>query len=284
MNREISSNIQVGTRVYSGLYGGRDGIIYAINGKQSPDSVRSLGGGVMMMGGSATFDIVFDNGTESRALPECILRGVQWRIYAEVARPEEIAFLREYAASETERKRVEAAAAAKKFAADKDALRADPRYSKLKQTGNGDGGGKLVASNLRIELKAAFPGVKFTVRSDYNSVRVGWLDGPTTDEVKALTGKYEAGHFDGMDDSYHYSRSPFTEVYGSAKYVFENRSHSVPALIEAVKVIQEKYDCAPITVKESSHDASGYIETQSNDDQRHVYAYLEKRYPFDAQQ
>ena len=159
MNREISTHIEIGTRIHSILYGGRDGVIYAIHGHQSPQSVRSLGGGVMMMGGSANFDIVFDNGTETRGLPECILRGVQWRIYADVARPEEIAVLREHATSEGERKRLEAAEAAKKFAAEVEALRVDPRYSKLKKTGENDGGGKLVAANLRIELKAAFPGV-----------------------------------------------------------------------------------------------------------------------------
>jgi hypothetical protein len=280
VTREISSHVEIGTRVYSGLYGGRDGVVYAIHGNQSPESVRVIGG-VMHMGGSANFDIVFDNGTETRSLPECILRGVQWRIYADVARPEEIAFLREHAASEGERKRIEAAEAAKKFAADVEALRVDPRYSKLKKTGENDGGGKLVAANLRIELKAAFPGVKFTVRSDYNSVRIGWVDGPTIDDVKALTGKYEGGHFDGMDDSYHYSRSPFTEVYGSAKYVFENRSHSVAALTAAAKFIQDKYDCGPLIVRDGYGGA--YLDRTSNDDQRHVYDYLEKRYPFNAE-
>ena len=119
MNREISAHIEVGTRIHSGLYGGRDGVVYAIHGNQSPESVRILGG-VMHMGGSANFDIVFDNGTETRGLPECILRGVQWRVYADVVRPEEIAFLREHAASEGERKRLEADEAAKKFAADVD--------------------------------------------------------------------------------------------------------------------------------------------------------------------
>jgi hypothetical protein len=281
LNRTISTHIEIGTRIHSILYGGRDGVVYAIQGKQSPETVRSIFGGAMMTGGGSHFDIVFDNGTESRGLPECILRGVQWRIYADIARPEEIAFLREHVASETERKRIEADAAAKKFAADKDALRSDPRYSKLKQTGSGDGGGKLVASNLRIELKAAFPGVKFSIRSDYNSVRVAWVDGPTTDEVKAFTGKYEAGHFDGMDDSYHYSRRPFTNVYGSAQYIFENRSHSVAAMIAAAKTVQKMYDSPPFTVHESS-DGTGYIDCNSNDDQRLVYSLLEKRYPFEV--
>jgi len=281
LNRTISTHIEIGTRIHSILYGGRDGVVYGIQGKQSPDSVRSIFGGAMMTGGGSHFDIVFDNGTTSRGLPECILRGVQWRIYEDIVSAAEIADMLKFAGSEDERKKLEADAAAKKFAAEVEALRSDPRYSKLKKTGDGDGGGKLVASNLRIELKAAFPGVKFTVRSDYNSVRIGWIDGPTTDAVKEFTGKYEAGHFDGMDDSYHYSRSPFTNVYGSAKYIFENRSHSVAAMIAAAKTVQEKYDCSPFIVRESS-DGTGYIDCTSHDDQRRVYAFLEKQYPFEV--
>lgn len=283
MNRTISTHIEVGTRIHSILYGGRDGVVFGINGKQSPDSVRSLLGGMMVTGGGASFDIVFDNGTESRGLPECILRGVQWRIYAEVATAEEIAELRAFAVSEGERKRIEADAAAKKFAAEVEAMRADPRYSKLVKAGlDGFNGGTHVAKNLRIELKAAFAGVKFSIRSDYNSVRVAWVDGPTTAQVKALTGKYEAGHFDGMDDSYHYRKTAFTTVYGSAQYVFESRSHSIAAMKAAAAAVQGKYDSAPFVVHESS-DGTAYINCNSHDDQRLVYAYLEKLYPFEAQ-
>jgi Large polyvalent protein associated domain 30 len=76
MNRTITDRIVVGTRVHSILYGGRDGVVYAIHGEQSPSSVRSIGG-FMQTGGRAEFDIVFDDGTETRHLPECIIRGVQ---------------------------------------------------------------------------------------------------------------------------------------------------------------------------------------------------------------
>lgn len=246
-----------------------------------PDTVRVLSG-VINMGGGANFDIVFDNGTTSRGLPECILRGVQWRIYEDIVSAAEIADMLKFAAAEDERKKFEATVAAQKFAADVEALRSDPRYAKLTKADNKHGGGKLVAANLRVELKAAFAGVKFSIRSDYNSVRIAWLDGPTTDEVKAFTGKYEAGHFDGMDDSYHYRKSPFTEVYGSAQYVFENRSHSVAAMKAAAHVIQKKYDSPPFVIHESS-DGTGYIDCNSNDDddRRLVYSLLEKKYPFE---
>ena len=282
MDRTISTHIEVGTRIHCILYGGRDGVVSAINGRQNPGSVRSLGGGVVMMGGGANFDIVFSDGSVSRGLPECILRGVQWRIYAEVVPAAVVSEMLFFATAEAERKRSEAAAAAEKFAAAVAALRCDARYSKLKQAGPDAGGGKLVAANLRVELKAAFPGVKFSVTSDYNSVRVGWVDGPTTDAVKELTGKYEGGYFDGMTDSYEFRKSPFSLVYGSAQYIFENRSHSVAAMRAAADVIQQKYDCVPFNVRENS-DGSAYVDCNSTRESTGlVYAYLEQTYPFEV--
>ena len=60
------------------------------------------------------------------------------------------------------------------------------------------------AKLVRAALKAAFPGVKFSVRSDsYSggaSIRVGWTDGPTEDAVEGTTGGYRGASFDGMQD------------------------------------------------------------------------------------
>lgn len=282
MDRTITKHVQIGTWIHSILYGGRDGVVYAIHGTQSPDTIRSLGGGVIQMGGHADFDIVFDNGTESKRLPECILRGVQWRIYEEIATPEEIADMLTFAASEDIRKREEAAESARKFAADVAALRVNPKYAKLTQAGENHGGGKLVAANLRVELKASFPGVKFSIRSDYNSVRIHWTDGPTTEQVKDFTGKYEGGYFDGMTDSYEHRKSPFTSVFGSAQYIFEERSYSLATLTAAAETVAKKYGYEPFTVK-ASDDGTAYISCTSHDSQREVYAYLEKRYPFERE-
>lgn len=61
-----------------------------------------------------------------------------------------------------------------------------------------------VAKMLRRHLKAEFPGTKFSVRtSKYSggaSVRVNWTDGPTDDDVSAVTELYEGADFDGMID------------------------------------------------------------------------------------
>lgn len=67
------------------------------------------------------------------------------------------------------------------------------------------------ARQIKKELKQAFPGVKFSVTSDSfaggDAVRIKYEDGPTTDQVKEIAGKYQYGHFDGMTDMYEYSNN-----------------------------------------------------------------------------
>jgi hypothetical protein len=63
---------------------------------------------------------------------------------------------------------------------------------------------------VRAALKVAFPGTKFSVRSENfsggDAVRIGWTDGPATDAVDAVTGRFASGTFNGMTDSYEYDR------------------------------------------------------------------------------
>lgn len=64
------------------------------------------------------------------------------------------------------------------------------------------------AKLIRMALKATFPGVKFSVRSDKyaggSSIHVAWVDGPTQREVEAITGPFAGADFDGMIDmKYH---------------------------------------------------------------------------------
>ena len=99
------------------------------------------------------------------------------------------------------------------------------------------GGGPVVAAkNVRIELKRAFPGVKFSVTTSKfsmgNSINIDWTDGPTSNQVTAITDKYTSGDFDGMNDLYTYKHSEFTSTYGSAKYISFSRHYS-PAFIDA---------------------------------------------------
>lgn len=88
------------------------------------------------------------------------------------------------------------------------------------------------AKSIKAELAKAFPGIKFSVKSENysggNSINVSWYCGPTTKQVDAIIGKYADGSFDGMTDCYDYDRDPkarkFRDEHGSAKYVFANRS------------------------------------------------------------
>lgn len=97
-----------------------------------------------------------------------------------------------------------------------------------------------VGANIRMELKAAFPGTKFSVRGQSyaggNSVRVDWVGGPKYNDVKAITDKYEMGSFDGMQDLYEYDRSPASAavgtVLGQVKYVFCRRELTEAEAIE----------------------------------------------------
>ncbi len=88
---------------------------------------------------------------------------------------------------------------------------------------------KLAAKNIRAELKRAFPGVKFSVRSSTfsmgDSVTVSWDLGPTTRQVEEITMQYKEGRFDSSQDLYEYNEDDaFTRLFGGSKYVSSSRS------------------------------------------------------------
>lgn len=93
-------------------------------------------------------------------------------------------------------------------------------------------GGALVAAakNLRTQLRKAFPGHKFSVTTDRfsggDSIRIRWTDGPAVSRVEAIACRYKAGSFNGNEDIYEYSRKPWTEAFGEAKYVSCSRDYS----------------------------------------------------------
>lgn len=77
------------------------------------------------------------------------------------------------------------------------------------------------AKLVRAALKKAFPGIKFSVRSDVYaggaSIRVRWTDGPSQSAVKAVAGCYAGGGFDGMIDMA-YSTTAWLLPDGSATF------------------------------------------------------------------
>lgn len=74
------------------------------------------------------------------------------------------------------------------------------------------------AQLIRGELKAAFPGVKFSVTSQSfsggNSIGVSWEGNPEIANVNKIIKKYQYGSFNGMTDSYDYdnNRADLTQV------------------------------------------------------------------------
>lgn len=104
------------------------------------------------------------------------------------------------------------------------------------------------AKNIRAELREAFPNTKFSVRSSRfsggNAIDIDWVDGPTTEPVNQLVGKYKAGEFDGMTDCYDYKRSNergFNDSHGSAKYVHTRRDYSDAAVAGAIASLVVRY-------------------------------------------
>jgi len=236
MNRtkgdQYKGALQVGQKVYSILYGGRNGVICRITGEQAPETIQTLGRGCVVLGGRATVDVVFEEYV-SRGISEAIVRGVQWEIMDEIVEPHEIlSLLRNAAKVQGEKKEQE-----KKEAEEKNNLRAalPGKYPYLVPVaGSGKSAHAMGAKNLKTELTRTFPGIKFSTRSESygggDSIDVSWTDGPTDNEVKKISSKYQEGSFDGMVDLYTSNHAVWPEVFGGAKYVGENRHYS-PATV-----------------------------------------------------
>jgi hypothetical protein len=202
-------------------------VVFAIHGVQLPENVH--------------FDVVFENGSISRKLPEVIVRGIQWTIYDDQASAEEIAELlqnseRKIAADTLARQNAEAA-----FAIEVECLQAAPELKHLTQ-GDDVYSGKLAAANMRAALRKVFPKVKFSVRKrHYGSVSVSWTDGPTENAVEAIVNRHKGGYFDGMEDIYKHEKTPFVAVFGGAEYVWTRREYSAEMIEQAIAEVFERY-------------------------------------------
>jgi len=64
------------------------------------------------------------------------------------------------------------------------------------------------------------------------AVDVEWTDGPTSEAVQEIIGKYQYGHFDGMDDSYDYSNRR-DDLPAQVKYVSAYRNCSCYDAVKA---------------------------------------------------
>jgi hypothetical protein len=146
-------------------------------------------------------------------------------------------YLAELAAAVASKKASDSSAkerAAQAYQAARERLQAEnptlKTHAQAQAEGGKLGGCTLAAWNIRQLLKAAFPGVKFSVTTDKfsmgDSIRIKWTDGPTDEAVSAITDQFSSGHFDGQTDCYEYSASAFTDLFGQSKYVNTSRYRS----------------------------------------------------------
>lgn len=115
------------------------------------------------------------------------------------------------------------------------------------------------AKNIRIELARAFPGVKFSVKSRRfsggDAIDVRWVDGPTSKQVDEIIGRYEAGSFDGMTDSYSYRDDrAFTSAFGDAKYIHGSRDCSDAMLASVMRRIASKFGLNGRSIEQACED------------------------------
>lgn len=227
--------IQRGQRIHCILHGGKNGTVVEIHGEQKPGSVQVHGGGVMVTGGNACMDVIWDDGSKSLRVPEAIIRGVQWKILPTVA-PESVIQASVEAAVKFEADaKLAAQEKARAHAQQKAQFIAENPH--LTSVAAGESSQKTAAANIRKDLKKHWPETKFSVRSSGSSIEIGWTDGPTASAVKPIIERYEDGHFDGMSDIYRYRENAWTAAFGGAHYVFARRELSDDLLCRAADVV-----------------------------------------------
>lgn len=105
---------------------------------------------------------------------------------------------------------------------------------------------------LRAALKAAFPGVKFSVKMSrgtaWGNFNVLWTDGPTSSEVAKVTNKFEGKGFDGTDDSTYYMDKAIEwkgkTVLSGCGMILEQRTNSDARLDAMADLILAAYPLA----------------------------------------
>lgn len=136
---------------------------------------------------------------------------------------------------------------------------------------------KTMTENLRKELKAVFPGVKFSVRYRQSAIDIYYTDGPTEEAVKKISSRYEydSSNSDIMTDYFEYNPTAFTQKYGGAKFVFVNRIFSDSAMTVGLAKVSKLYpdltdeaisqrDFFDLTPKTNDINLLRYINKEAN--------------------
>lgn len=131
------------------------------------------------------------------------------------------------------------------------------------------------AQAIRNELKALYPHIKFRVSSHTysggNSVRVGWVNGPTSDEIcKNVTGKYQYGHFNGMEDIY--ENDNINNDIPQVKYLFCDRDFEQNIFDQAFEYLHK--NCATF---ENANCIDHYLSSYGGSAREFIFRMLVKR-------
>lgn len=119
------------------------------------------------------------------------------------------------------------------------------QFPQLKRADNTYTGGKLAAANMRILLRAAFKGVKFSVTSTYSSARVVWTDGPTDAQVQAVIGRFDIGASDTQSDYFYTVDTAFSQLFGGVQYLTTRREETDGLIQEAINQVYKDRDTKP---------------------------------------
>jgi hypothetical protein len=111
---------------------------------------------------------------------------------------------------------------------------------------------KTVAALLRKALRSQFPGVKFSVRCSSGTaaawINVTYDDGPTHQQVQAITGQFEGRSFSGQTDTYDDNGTTLvagdgdempTAVRYSCDGIIVTRNYSPAGHLAAQRVLRE---------------------------------------------
>ena len=117
------------------------------------------------------------------------------------------------------------------------------------------------AKRLRAALKAAFPAMRFSVRSKTYaggaSIAVEWMDGPTAKQVQAVCNRFEGATFDGMTDCKGYQTHVVDgqSIHYGADFIHARRAFSVAFLTSVAQAYCRKYRCPMPPILEQSSGA-----------------------------
>jgi hypothetical protein len=124
----------------------------------------------------------------------------------------------------------------------------------------------------RKALKAAFPGTKFSVRTN-RVLRVEWTNGPTRSQVEDVVGCFAGADFDGMQDlqTTLYHEVDGQRVHYGVSFVFVERRVTEDHLRPLVEQACAKYGIPAIAIEVSGTGWAHIVRDYSSDIDTAIY-------------